>query len=167
MNDRIRISPVRLIDQDGEQVGVVSTNEALARARESGLDLVEISPNERPPVCKIMDYGKFKYTRKKQQRQQLKHGHESQLKEIRMRPKTDTHDREVKLKRAKEFFEKGDKVQFTMLFRGRENAHREIGLEIFERICSQFEEMAKVETPPKVMGRRMTMVLAPLKPGSK
>lgn len=163
MNEQIRITPVRLINENGEQVGITPTADALARARELGIDLVEISPNERPPVCKIMDYGKFKYNQKKKQREQHKKSHETQLKEVRLRPKTDTHDRDVKLKRARNFLEKGDKVQFTMMFRGRENAHREIGLEIFQEICVVFEELAKMEQAPKVMGRRMTMVLAPLK----
>ncbi len=163
MNEQIRISPVRLITEEGEQVGIVPTNEALARARDVGVDLVEISPNERPPVCKIMDYGKFKYNQKKKQRQQSKNSHETQLKEIRLRPKTDTHDRDTKLKKAQHFLESGDKVQFTMMFRGRENAHREIGLEILRGIFNGFEEIAKMEQPPKVLGRRMTMVLAPVK----
>lgn len=146
------------------------TAEALARARELDIDLVEISPNERPPVCKLMDFGKFKYSQKKKQRQQHKQAHETQLKEIRLRPKTDTHDRDVKLKKAREFLDEGDKVQFTMMFRGRENAHREIGLEIFNVICKDFEEVAKVEQAPRVLGRRMTMVLTPtkgIKPGAK
>ena len=163
MNDQIRITPIRLIDETGAQVGITPTADAMGRARELGIDLVEISPNERPPVCKLMDYGKYKYDQKKKKRQQQKHNHETQLKEIRLRPKTDTHDRDVKLKRAKTFLEKGDKVQFTMMFRGRENAHREIGLKIFKEICNDFEELAKVEQAPKVLGRRMTIVLAPLK----
>ena len=163
MNEQIRISPIRVIDENGEQLGVIPTADALGRAREAGLDLVEVAPNERPPVCKIMDFGKFKYNQKKKQRAQHKHSHEIQIKEIRLRPKTDEHDRGIKLNKAKDFLEKGDKVQFTMIFRGRENAHREIGLEIFQGICSDFEELAKVETPPRVMGRRMTMTLVPLK----
>lgn len=139
----------------------------MARARELDIDLVEISPNERPPVCKLMDFGKFKYSQKKKQRQQHKQAHETQLKEIRLRPKTDTHDRDVKMRKARQFLEEGDKVQFTMMFRGRENAHREIGLGIFNAICKDFEELARVEQSPKVLGRRMTMVLTPgkSKPG--
>lgn len=163
MNERIRISPIRVIDEAGQQLGIVPTAEALQRAKEVGLDLVEVAPNERPPVCKIMDYGKFKYNQKKQQRQQHKHSHEIHLKEIRLRPKIDKHDRETKLNHARGFLEKGDKVQFTMLFRGRENAHRDIGLAIFGEICQMFGEIAKVEQPPKSLGRRMTMVLAPVK----
>ena len=154
---------MRLIDVNGEQLGVVPTPEALARARDLGLDLVEVSPNEKPAASTILDYGKFKYNQKKKQRQQHKHSHEIQIKEIRLRPKTDPHDRDIKLNRARDFLEKGDKVQFTMIFRGRENAHREIGLNIFKGIIEQFEALAKVEQIPKTMGRRMTMVLTPLK----
>ncbi len=167
MNERIRISPIRVIDENGEQLGVLPTAEALERARSSGLDLVEVSPTDSPPVCKIMDYGKYKYNRKKMQRQQHKHSHETQIKEIRLRPKIDKHDRDTKLGRAKEFLVKGDKVQFTMMFRGRENAHRDIGREILNDISSMFEDIAKVEQPVKPAGRRMTMVLAPVKSKSK
>ncbi len=163
MNDRIRISPVRVIDQDGEQLGIIPTAEALDRAREAGLDLVEVSPTEKPPVCKIMDYGRFKYNQKKKQRLQHKHSHEVQIKEVRLRPKIDKHDRDIKLNRARGFLEQGDKVQFTMMFRGRENAHREIGRDIFTEIVAMFEEIAKLEQPFKLAGRRMTMVLAPTK----
>ncbi len=163
MNERIRVSPVRVIAEDGEQLGILPTDEALKRARDSGMDLVEVSPNERPPVCKIMDFGKFKYNQKKKQRQQHKHSHEIAIKEIRLRPKIDKHDRDFKLKHAQEFLEKGDKVQFTMLFRGRENVHRDIGVEIFDEIVAMFGEIAKVEQPAKAAGRRMTIVLAPVK----
>lgn len=163
MNDRIRISPVRVIDQDGEQLGIIPTAEALERAREAGLDLVEVSPTEKPPVCKIMDYGRFKYNQKKKLRQQHKHSHEVQIKEVRLRPKIDKHDRDIKLNRARGFLEQGDKVQFTMMFRGRENAHREIGRDIFTEIVAMFEEIAKLEQPFKLAGKRMTMVLAPTK----
>jgi len=135
----------------------------MEKAREAGLDLVEVAPNEQPPVCKIMDYGKFKYNQKKQLRQQHKHSHEIHIKEIRLRPKIDKHDRDVKLNRAQSFLEKGDKVQFTMLFRGRENIHREIGIAMFEEISQRFEEIAKIEQPPKSLGRRMIMVLTPIK----
>ncbi|MCG3138999.1 MAG: Translation initiation factor IF-3 [Phycisphaerae bacterium] len=163
MNEQIRISPVRLIDQLGEQVGVVPTAEALARAREAGLDLVEIAPNERPPVCKIMDFGKYKYIQKKKQRLQHKQAHEIQTKELRMRPKTDTHDRDIKLAKARDFLEEGDKVQFSMIFKGRENAHKDIGMGIFNEIITALADIAKVEAPAKFLGKRLNMVLAPLK----
>lgn len=141
-------------------IGVVPTAEALRMAREAGLDLVEISPTERPPVCKIMDFGKHKYDQSKKQKQ--KH-HEQRIKEVRLRPKTDEHDREIKLKRARGFLEHGDRVQFTMLFRGRERFRQDVGLGIFNEIVQALEDIAKVDRAAKAMGRRMTMVLAPLK----
>ena len=163
MNEQIRISPVRVIDENGEQLGVLTTSEAIARARGVGLDLVEVAPQERPPVCKIMDYGKFKYNLKRKQRLQQKQSHEIQIKEVRLRPKTDTHDREIKFKSAEKFLEEGDKVQFTMIFRGRENAHRDNGEQIFREILVRFAEHGKVEQAPKFFGKRLTMVLAPMK----
>lgn len=139
------------------QVGIISTDEALRRAREAGLDLVEVAPHERPPVCRIMDYGKWKY----QQKKKVKKHHEQQLKEVRMSPKTDARDKEIKVARACKFFEQGDKVQFTMLFRGRERFHQDRGIVIFQAIIDQLGEAVKVERPPRTEGRRMTMVLSP------
>lgn len=130
-------------------------------AREAGLDLVEVSPNERPPVCRIMDYGKHKYDQKKRQKQQ--HHHENVLKEIRLRPKTDDHDRKIKIDKASEFVKAGHKVQFTMLFRGRERAHQDLAMLSFNEILTFFGETVKVERPVKMEGRRMTMVVAPAK----
>lgn len=124
------------------------------------MDVVEVSPNERPPVCKIMDYGKHKYVQSKKQKQ--KH-HERKTKEIRLRPKTDPHDRQIKLDRARTFLEHGDRVQFTMLFRGRERFHSEAGYEAFNDILAAVTELAKIEQPPRLQGRRLTMVLAPAK----
>ncbi|MCG8406278.1 MAG: translation initiation factor IF-3 [Phycisphaerales bacterium] len=144
-------------------IGIVPTDEALRMARDSGLDLVEVSPNERPPVCRIMDYGKHKYDQSKKLKQ--KH-HEQRIKEVRLRPKTDPHDKEIKLKRARTFLEHGDRVQFTMLFRGRERFHKELGLDIFDEIVKELEEIAKLDRPAKALGRRMTMVLAPIKAAS-
>jgi len=161
LNEQIRISPVRLIDAEGTLRGVVPTEEALRVARESGMDLVEVSPNERPPVCKVMDYGKFKYLQSKKLKQ--KH-HEQKLKEVRIRPKTDPHDKEIKLARARDFLDHGDRVQFTMLFRGRERVHRDIGLEAFNEIAVSLHDIAKVEQPAKLLGRRMVMILVPGKP---
>jgi translation initiation factor IF-3 len=159
-NEQIRISPVRLIGPDNQQIGVVETPEAMRVARDSGLDLVEVAPNERPPVCRVMDYGKFKYNQKKHQR---KH-HEQQVKEVRMRPKTDDNDRRIKINRALKFLAGSDKVQFTMQFRGRERAHREIGLAIFNRIIAELGPLVKVERPPSMDGRHMVMIVAPNKP---
>ena len=133
-------------------------------AREAGMDLVEVAPTERPPVCRIMDYGKWKYTQKKK-KQKGKHGHEVQIKEVRIRPKTDPHDKAIKVNRAIRFLGEGNKVQFTMLFRGRERFHVTIGMDILNGIASELEVQAKVERFPKMEGRRMTMLLAPNKGG--
>ncbi len=162
MNDQVRISPIRLIDHEGTQRGIVPTDEARALARDLGMDLVEISPTERPPVCRIMDYGKFKYEQKKKQKQRS--AHVAVLKEVRLRPKTDTNDRTIKMNRAIHFLREGAKVQFTMLFRGRERAHHDVGLDVFKNIVEALGEDVKVERSARVEGRRMTMVLAPIKP---
>ena len=153
---------MRVIDQEQRQLGVITTAKALDLARDAGLDLVEVSPMEEPPVCRIMDYGKYNYERKKRQKL-ASHGHTITLKEIRLRPKTDTHDLEIKMKRTVEFLEEGHKVQFTMLFRGRERFHKERGLESFDLILSQLGESVKVEQRPIMAGRRMTMVVSPVK----
>jgi len=162
LNEQIRISPVRVIDHEQRQLGVIPTFEALGLAREAGLDLVEVSPTERPPVCRIMDYGKFKYERKKRQKTAAA-GHAITLKEIRLRPKTDAHDRMIKLNHAREFLNEGHKVQFTMLFRGRERVHRELATEAFNAIVLALADSAKVERNPIMDGKRMTMVIAPAK----
>ncbi len=155
-----------MIDQNQQQLGVISLNDALDLAREAGLDLVEVSPTEKPPVCRIMDYGKFKYDRKKRQKQAAG-AHVTVLKEIRIRPKTDTNDRQIKLKHAREFLGEGHKVQFTMLFRGRERFHKERAVDIFDSILVEFGESVKVERRPVMEGRRMTMVIAPVKASSQ
>ena len=155
----IRISPVRVIDQEQNQLGIIPTAEALSLAREAGLDLVEVAPGARPPVCRIMDFGKWKYRQKKHHK---KH-HEQQLKEVRIRPKTDDNDRKIKVNRAIRFLKKGDKVQFTMVFRGRERAHREIGVEILMEIAKGMGDMIKLERPPSMDGRNMVMIVSPNK----
>ncbi len=147
-------------------MGIIPTAEAQSLAREAGLDLVEVSPMERPPVCRIMDYGKYKYERKKRQKQAAG-GHVIILKEIRLRPKTDDHDRLVKMNRARGFLSEGHKVQFTMLFRGRERAHRQRAFDAFQAIIAELGETVKVERNAAMEGRRMTMVLAPGKPVKK
>jgi translation initiation factor IF-3 len=162
LNDQIRVSPIRLIDHNQQQIGVIAVDQALQMAREAGLDLVEVSPQERPPVCRIMDYGKFKYERKKRQKNAAQ-GHTITLKEIRFRPKTDQHDRLIKVTRAREFLAEGHKVQFTMLFRGRERVHRELATEAFQQILVEFGESIRIERPPSMEGRRMTMVVSPSK----
>ncbi len=130
-------------------------------AREAGLDLVEVSPNTTPPVCRIMDYGKWKYQQKKKEQKARSHATKSELKGIRLRPKIDDHDLGIKLDKARQFLLDANKVQFTMLFRGREMAHQDLGLRSMREICDKLADVSKVETPPRIMGRRMTMVLAP------
>ncbi|MBI1825620.1 MAG: translation initiation factor IF-3 [Planctomycetes bacterium] len=160
LNERIRISPIRVIDQDNNQLGVIPTHEALAKSREAGLDLVEVSPTESPPVCRIMDYGKHLYEKKKRQKVAAQ-SHVVLLKEIRMRPKTDAHDRMIKIKHAKEFIAEGHKVQFTMVFRGRERMHRDLANEAFGEIIAELAEIAKVERTPIMDGKRMVMIIVP------
>ena len=140
-------------------MGIIEVEQALALANEAGLDLVEVSPNEEPPVCRIMDYGKWKYSRNRKPTKTKTHV--SILKEIRLRPKTGKHDQEVKIKRAREFLTKGDKVLFSMRFRGREMAHQDIGVQMFEDIKLTLEDLSKVETNWSMSGRRLSMVLAP------
>jgi translation initiation factor IF-3 len=159
VNERIRIREVRLIDQNGKQVGVVPTERAMQMARDAGLDLVEVAAESRPPVAKIMDYGKYKYERKKAQQESRKKAHTVQVKEVRLRPKTDRHDFDVKLGRARQFLEDGDKVQVNMMFRGRELAHIEVGRQVVDRFAIALADLAKMERPPIFEGKRMTCLL--------
>jgi translation initiation factor IF-3 len=152
---------VRVIDDSNNQVGIIDTREALSKARESGLDLVEVSPNAEPPVCRIMDFGKWLYEEKRKQKQNQKKQHTVVLKEIRLRPKIDDHDRDIKINHAIKFLEKGHKVQFTMLFRGREMIYLDRGFEIMNEILETISEVAKLEREAKKMGRRMTMMVTP------
>ncbi|WP_343564152.1 translation initiation factor IF-3 [Kiloniella sp. b19] len=161
VNERISIPKVRLIDAEGEQLGIFATKEALNRAYDAGLDLVEISPNAEPPVCKIMDYGRYRYENQKKKAEARKKQKIVEIKELKVRPNIDTHDYDVKMKSAHKFIGSGDKVKVTMRFRGREITHQEIGLEVLKRIAADLEEIAKVETHPRIEGRQMTMVLAP------
>ena len=164
INHMIRLSPIRLIDQDGEQVGVIETHEAMRMAQEAGLDLVEISPEARPPVCKIMDYGKFKYEQSKREQKSRTHGGE--LKEIRLGRsiKIDPHDVMIRVGQARRFLLAGHKVQITQRFRGREMAHRQLGEERLFQICQDLSDVAKIEMAPRGVGRAITLVLAPDKP---
>jgi len=148
-----------VINAEGVMLGVMPTGKAQELAREAGLDLVEVAPQERPPVCKIMDYGKFKYEQKKRSSKQKQH--QVQVKEIRVRPKTGDHDIEVKVKRAKEFLEQKDKVLVNVLFRGREMAHIEEGRRVMDEVLQALEEVAKLEKTPSMEGRRMTAIVAP------
>ena len=161
-NDRIRVTPVRLIDQNEEQAGVVSLTDAQAMAREAGLDLVEVVPNATPPVCRILDYGKYKYDLAKKERQAKAHRHETELKEVRIRtPKIDTHDLMIKVERARGFLLRGDRVQFSLRFRGRELAHIDEGQRIFQQIEDALQDCGKVDRNRRE-GRRITMLIAPL-----
>lgn len=159
VNSQIRISPVRVVSELGEQLGIIPTDEALTRAREAGLDLVEVAPNERPPVCRIMDYGKFKYDKnKKKNSHQASH---TKTKEIRLRPKTGSEDIRTKIRQAEKFLRHRDKVQVTVLFRGREMAHVEEGRKVMESVIATLSEVGKVETAPQQHNRRMICMLAP------
>jgi translation initiation factor IF-3 len=161
VNDQIRITPIRVVDHEGEMLGIIPTAEALRTAAEIGMDLVEVAPNERPPVCRIMDYGKFKYeqTKKKKDAQKT---HQVQVKEIRLRPKTGKHDIDFKVERARTFLGQKDKVKINVIFRGRENAHHNRGREMLEEIMTALEDVAKVEKAPGMeSGRQMSMILAP------
>lgn len=159
MNERIRVPEVRLVDENGEQMGVVATEMARERARELGMDLVEVAPNARPPVCRLMDYGKYKYELRKKQQKAREKQHRIRIKGIRLRPKTDEHDFQVKLDRAKKFLEQGNKVQVTLLFRGREMAHIDLGRDLLIRFAKDLEDICTVERHPKMEGRRMTLLL--------
>jgi translation initiation factor IF-3 len=159
INEQIRISPVRVIGATGEQFGIMPTDEAMSRAREAGLDLVEVAPQERPPVVRIMDFGKFKYQQKK--RQHKGQVHHSKIKEIRLRPKIGDHDLDFKLTHAREFLENRDKVTVAVVFRGREIAHTDEGRRVIDRVIAKLEDIAKVEQAPMHQGRRIVCTLAP------
>jgi translation initiation factor IF-3 len=151
-----------LIDAEGENVGLVTPEHAMVMAEEAGLDLVEISPNANPPVCKIMDFGKFKYETQKKEAEARKKQKIIEIKEVKFRPNTDTHDYEVKMRNVYKFLENGDKVKITMRFRGREMAHQELGRELLLRVADDTKEMGKVENMPKIEGRQMIMLIGPL-----
>jgi|TARA_B110000114_G_C14951122_1_gene340395 translation initiation factor IF-3 len=151
-----------LIDAEGENVGLVTPQRAMVMAEEAGLDLVEISPNANPPVCKIMDFGKFKYETQKKEAEARKKQKVIEIKEVKFRPNTDTHDYEVKMRNVYKFIENGDKVKITMRFRGREMAHQELGRELLLRVAEDTKEMGKVENMPKMEGRQMIMLIGPL-----
>ena len=164
INNRIRVPEVRLIDETGEQAGVVPTQEAKRRAQDVGLDLVEVSPNARPPVCKIMDFGKFKYQQRKKEKKGGGHKQVGGLKELRVRPAISEHDLSYRLTDGRKFLESGHKVQVVCIFRGRQMAHPEHGYEVMARVAKQLEDVSRVESPAKMAGRRMTMLLANLSP---
>ena len=159
VNEQIRISPVRVINAEGAMLGVMPTGKAMEAAREAGLDLVEVAPNERPPVCKIMDFGKFKYSQKKRASKQKQH--QVQVKEIRVRPKTGDHDIETKVAQARKFLEHNDKVQVTVLFRGREMQHQQEGRRVLDAILEKLAALGKLERAPTLDGRKITALVTP------
>ncbi|MCZ6748479.1 MAG: translation initiation factor IF-3 [SAR324 cluster bacterium] len=162
VNRQIRISPVRVITETGEQLGVLPIEEALAAADERGLDLVEVSPKARPPVVKIMDYGKFKFEEAKAAKAAKKKQHVIQLKEVKFRPGIDDHDFDFKTRHAREFLGDGNKVKVTMMFRGRQLAHVDIGRAVLDRVAETLADVGKIEMMPKLEGRNMTMVIGPI-----
>ncbi len=161
INEAIRSATVRCIDAEGEQLGVLSIDEALEKAAQAGLDLVELQPNAEPPVCKILDYGKFKYQAQKRANEARKKQKVIEVKEIKLRPNIDDHDYQVKMRAVNKFLAAGDKVKVTLRFRGREMAHVELGAQLLERVRTEIDEVAKVEAMPKMEGRQMIMVIAP------
>ncbi len=161
LNERIRVPQVRLIDEKGNQVGVISTFEALQMARDRGLDLMEVSPTAQPPVCKICDYGKFKYEKKKKEQTAKKKQTVIKVKEIQLRPQTDVHDLDYKFKNVKNFLEEGDKVKITIMFRGREIAYVDQGFKMMKQLAELVKDVAIIEAPPKVEGKKLIMIVAP------
>ena len=161
VNERIRASEIRLIGPEGQNVGVVTPERAMELAQQVGLDLVEISPNATPPVCKIMDFGKFKYEQQKRESEARKKQKIIEVKEVKFRPNTDHHDYEVKMRNVVRFLENGDKVKVTLRFRGREMAHQNLGRDLLERVAADVKELGKVENMPKIEGRQMVMMIGP------
>ncbi|NIS37976.1 translation initiation factor IF-3 [Candidatus Saccharibacteria bacterium] len=160
VNDQIRVPKVRVIDPDGQQLGILPIEKALNKADEFNLDLVEVAPNAQPPVCRIMDFGKYQYERSKKEKEGKKRQHTITVKEIRMRPKTDQHDLETKLKQARKFLEQKNKVKFSVIFRGRELAYQDMGREMLDKVFEDLEDIAQPESEVKMEGRRMTLMLA-------
>nr|WP_281174877.1 translation initiation factor IF-3 [Pelobacter seleniigenes] len=163
MNEAISARRVRVIDDEGGQLGILSIEQALSQAAESGLDLVEVSPQADPPVCRIMDYGKYKYQQAKRASEAKKKQVKVEIKEVKMRPKTEEHDFSFKIKHARRFLEEGNKVKLTIMFRGRENAHPEQGMMQLEKAVEALKDIGQVEAQPSKMGRFMTMMIGPLK----
>ncbi|MCB1333150.1 MAG: translation initiation factor IF-3 [Roseivivax sp.] len=162
VNERIRAPEIRLIGAEGENIGVVTPARAMALAEEAGLDLVEISPNAEPPVCKIMDFGKFKYEQQKRESEARKKQKVIEVKEVKLRPGTDDHDFERKIRDAIKFLEGGDKVKITLRFRGREMAHQNLGRDLLDRVAEEVKDIGKIENMPKLEGRQMVMMIGPL-----
>ncbi len=161
MNELIRAAEIRVIADDGEQLGVMTPEDAIERAQSLGLDLVEVAPGSRPPVCRIMDYGRYKYERKKKMGKSK--GHAASLKEVKLRPRTDQHDLDFKLKNARRFLTDGDKVKVTVMYRGREMVHREFGYKQLTHVTEMLSDIANVENPPRMEGRFLSMILVPIR----
>lgn len=164
VNDQIRVREVRLVDVDGTQLGIVATREAQRIAQDKGLDLVEVAPTARPPVCRIMDYGKYRYEQQKREREARKKQKVISVKEIKMRPNIDDHDFEVRARNAERFLKEGDKIKATIMFRGRQIVHAALGKAVLDRLLERVNDLCIVERPPKVEGRNMIMILAPRTP---
>lgn len=169
VNRQIRVPKVRVIGEDGSQLGILATRDALIKAQEAQLDLVEVAPNANPPVCKIIDYGKFRYDQTKREKESKKAQHQVKVKEVKLKPNIDEHDFQTKLRKAREFIDEGNKVKITCTFRGREMAHPEIGLQVVVRMVDGLEGIAQIEAPAKMFGRNVICVLAPgaVKPKKK
>lgn len=163
VNRRIRVPEVRVILEDGEQLGVMATMDALRRAESMGMDLVEVSPMAKPPVCKIMDYGKFKYMQKRKTADAKKKQTQIEVKEVKFRPRTDIHDFEVKVNRLRKFLQEGDKGKVTVMFRGREIVHPDLGRDMLRRVADMLTQDAIIESPPRMEGKQIVMILAPAK----
>ncbi len=161
INHRIRVPEVRCIDADGAQIGVVPTREALMRAEQQGMDLVEVSPTAKPPVCRIMDYGKYKYDQEKKQKHQKKNSAATKVKELKFHANVDTHDYDTKVRHARDFLENGNRVKCSLFFRGREGAHQDLGFEVMNRVLEDLKDICASEQPPRLMGRSIIMLLTP------
>jgi translation initiation factor IF-3 len=167
VNERIRISPIRVVDESGEVLGIMSADEGRSLARERGLDLVEVAANSRPPVCRIMDYGKFKYEQSKKERRAKSRQHQQQLKELKFRPKIEQHDFDFKLRNARKFLLENNKLKITMVFRGREITHAELGEKVLHRVAKELADVGIVESGPRLEGKSMYMLLTPTTPVPK
>jgi translation initiation factor IF-3 len=161
VNHQIRAVQIRVINAEGEMLGLMTPQEGIRLAREAGVDLVEVSPNATPPVCKLINYGKFKYEQQKKKNEAKKNQKQQQLKEIKLRPNIDPHDLGIKMKQMVGFLEDGDKIKITVRFKGREIAHADIGAKLLDRVKVEFEAKAKIESPPRMEGKQMAMVIAP------
>ncbi len=161
INREIRAPRMRVVDKDGNQLGVLTLIDALTRAEQAGLDLVEIAPNAVPPVCKIIDFGKYRYEQAKKEKESRKSQHQVKVKEVKLKPNTDEHDLQTKLRHARDFIAKGNKVRITCVFRGREMAHPEFGRRVVQKLCEDLSDIATPESPAKLLGRNLSVVLAP------